>query len=62
MAKNTDANMIEATALVNLKYDNDVKAIGEKLSVRQADVEDLIQRGYIKAEINAKVDADKAEA
>lgn len=44
--ENTEKS-IEVTAKVNLKYDNEIKKIGEKLEIRESDLEELRDNGYI---------------
>ncbi|OAA93010.1 hypothetical protein [Clostridium coskatii] len=40
-------NMIEVTAKVNMKYDTDIKKVGEKLKIRESDLKELQDKGYI---------------
>jgi hypothetical protein len=40
-------NVIEVTAKVNIKYDNDIKKVGEKLKIRESDLKELQGKGYI---------------
>jgi len=39
--------MIEVTAKVNLKYDNEIKKIGDKLNIRESDLKNMQEKGYI---------------
>lgn len=41
------AKMVNAKALVNLKYDKDCFKIGEELKVRASEVEAMEGKGYI---------------
>lgn len=40
-------SMIEVTAKVNIKYDNDIKKAGEKLKIRETNLKELQDKGYI---------------
>lgn len=39
--------LFKAKALVNLKYDQEIKGIGEELAIRKEDARELSERGYI---------------
>lgn len=39
--------LFKAKALVNLKYDQEVKKIGDELGVRKDDAKEMFERGYI---------------
>lgn len=39
--------LFKAKALTNLKYDQEVKRIGEELGVRKEDAKEMSERGYI---------------
>ncbi|APM41392.1 hypothetical protein [Clostridium kluyveri] len=50
MAKKTTAEEernVKVKAKVNLKYDSDVVKIGQELDIRQSDLEELQNKGYI---------------
>ncbi|CAB1242639.1 conserved hypothetical protein [Clostridiaceae bacterium BL-3] len=40
-------NVVEVTAKVNIKYDNDIKKAGGKLKIRESDLKELQGKGYI---------------
>jgi hypothetical protein len=40
--------IVEVEALVNLKYDKEVKKIGEKFKVKTKDIKELTERGIVK--------------
>lgn len=46
-ATKNNENMVEVTAKINLKYDNDIKKAGEKLQIRESDLESMKKRDYI---------------
>lgn len=39
---------VKVKALVNLKYDKDIKKIGEELKIRIDDAEEMVNKGLIK--------------
>lgn len=39
--------MIEVTLKLNMKYDNEIKKAGEKLKIRESDLEEFKKKGYI---------------
>jgi len=50
MAKKTtteEERNVKVKAKVNLKYDSDVVKIGQELNIRQSDLEELQNKGYI---------------
>lgn len=40
-------NVVEVTVKLNIKYDNEIKKAGEKLKIRESDLEELKKKGYI---------------
>ncbi|MEY7998610.1 hypothetical protein AB8U03_00090 [Clostridium sp. Mt-5] len=43
----TKETMIEVTVKVNIKYDNQIKKAGEKLQIRESDLKEFKDKGYI---------------
>ncbi|MBV4447497.1 hypothetical protein KM799_12865 [Clostridium tyrobutyricum] len=41
-------NMVEITTKVNIRYDKASKKAGEKLKIRESDLEEFKKKGYIK--------------
>ncbi|WP_416044644.1 hypothetical protein ACMXKO_11090 [Clostridium tyrobutyricum] len=44
----TKETMVEVTLKLNVKYDNEIKKAGEKLKIRESDLEEFKKKGYIK--------------
>lgn len=40
-------DMIEVITKVNIKYDTETKKVGEKLQIRQSDLKELKDKGYV---------------
>ncbi|MBV4441148.1 DUF7210 family protein [Clostridium tyrobutyricum] len=41
-------NMVEITTKVNIRYDKASKKAGEKLKIRESDLEEFKKKGYIR--------------
>ncbi|WP_039652345.1 hypothetical protein [Clostridium tyrobutyricum] len=48
VSKESKENMIEITTEVNIRYDKVSKKAGEKLKIRESDLEEFKKKGYIK--------------
>lgn len=44
----TKETMVEVTLKLNVKYDNEIKKAGEKLEIRESDLEEFKKKGCIK--------------
>lgn len=40
-------NVVEVTLKLNVKYDNEIKKAGEKLKIRESDLKEFKDKGYI---------------
>lgn len=41
-------NLVEAKALVNLKYDKDFFGVGSEFKIRKEDAEEMSSKGYVR--------------
>lgn len=51
---------IKTKVLVNLKYDKEVKKIGEELNIKLKDVEEMVNRGLVEVIEEVNVDSNES--